>query len=75
MAGGMERGRAAGPLPKRVLYYNTQLAIRESGDGLPNCSGAQVARNCSKDFPSARASLIQAGWRPRPLHVTSEFSG
>lgn len=26
MAGGMERGRAAGPLPKGVLYYSTHLA-------------------------------------------------
>ena len=26
MAGGMQRGRAAGPLAKGVLYYNTHLA-------------------------------------------------
>lgn len=28
MAGGMQRGRAAGPLAKGVLYYNTHLAYR-----------------------------------------------
>jgi len=26
-AGGMQRGRAAGPLAKMVLYYNTHLAV------------------------------------------------
>ncbi len=28
--GGMQRGRAAGPLAKMVLYYKTHLAIYQS---------------------------------------------
>ena len=30
-AGGMQRGRAAGPLAKSVLYYNTHLANITNG--------------------------------------------
>lgn len=32
MAEGMQRGRAAGPLAKMVLYYNTHLAHRVIAD-------------------------------------------
>ena len=31
LAGGMQRGRAAGPLAKMVLYYNTHLAYGAIG--------------------------------------------
>ena len=47
MAGGMQRGRAAGPLARMVLYYNTHLALRVIADsGVQNGPRGQSSNPC-----------------------------